>query len=165
MLPGNVTYPGGAPYVTPAQLQLPPAVLGLATLAQQNQACLDATEEADSYLRGRYGNGTGQPFIVAAVGNDVVRHTNYIACYLLMSGVVGFAAQAGSDDNIVKNYYKAVGWPDRTGSGWFPGIQKQSIHPDITPLVPIGQNPNADVPQVFSNPQRGWTNRFGPQRV
>jgi hypothetical protein len=159
--------PGNAPYVTVATLAqyLPAATLSQATGAQQLQACLDATEEADSYLRGRYGNGTGQPFIVSAVGNDVVRHTAYIAIFLLMSGPIGFAPQAGADDNFVKNYYKAVGWPDRPGSGWFPGVQKQSIHPDITPLIPIGQNPNADVPQVFSNPPRGWTHRNGPQRV
>ena len=161
----SVMGPGGTAYVTPTQLlqYLPAAALGLATMAEQTQSCLDATEEVQtsSYLRGRYGNGSGQPFIIEAWGNDVVRHTAYIAIYLLMAGPIGFAAQAGSDDNIKTNYYKAVGWPDRPGSGWFPGIQRQQIHPDITPQVAIGSNPNADVPQVFSNVQRGWTSRNG----
>jgi phage gp36-like protein len=159
--------PGGLPYVTAAMLSqyVPAATLSLATSGQQAQACLDATEEADSYLRGRYGNGPGQPFIVQAVGNDVVRHTAYIAVFLLMDGPIGFAPQAGSDDNFLKNYYKAIGWPDKPGTGWFPGVQAQKIHPDITPLLPIGQNPAADIPQVFSNPPRGWTRRYGPQRI
>ena len=159
---------GGAPYVTPAELSnyLPAATLSLASPAQQLQACSDATEEADSYLRGRYGNGTGQPFIIDAWGNDVTRYTAYIAIYLLLSGSIGFAPQAGADSNITTNYYRAVGWPDRPGSGWFPGVQRQAIHPDITPQVAIGQNPNADVPQIFTAPPRGWTNRSrNPQRV
>ena len=159
--------PAGVPYVTPEQLvqYLPAATLSLATLDQQQQACLDATEEADSYLRGRYGNGTGQPFTIQAWGNDLIRYTAYIAIYLLMTGPIGLAPQAGADANITNNYYRAVGWPDRPGTGWFPGIQRQAIHPDITPMLAIGQNPGADVPQVFSAPPRGWTCRRGPQRV
>ena len=159
--------PGGTPYVTAAQLvrYSRAATLNLATSAEQDQACLDATEAADSFLRGRYGNGTGQPFEILAWGNDVVRYTAYIAIFLLMDGPIGFAAQAGSDSNFKANYYEAIGYPDRPGSGWFPGIQRQQIHPDITPMVAIGQNPNADVPQVFSNPPRGWTRRFGRQAV
>ena len=161
MLPGNL------PYVVAPQLgqYLPQAAVNLGTTDQQDQACLDATETADSYLRGRYGSGGGQPFIVAAVGNDVQRYTAYIAIFLLLSGAVGFAPQAGSDVGITRNYYAAVGWPDKPGSGWFPGVQKQAIHPDITPMIAIGQNPLADVPQVITTPQRGWTNRNSPQRV
>lgn len=145
--------PGGAPYVTAAQLPqyLPAATVNLATLDQQNQACLDATETADSYLRGRY----ALPLL--AWGNDVTRYTAYIACYLLLSGAVGFAPQAGADDNVTKNYYSAVGWPDRPGSGWFPGVQRQSIQPDVTPSVPVGQDPVHDQPQVASQPLRGWS--------
>ena len=45
--------PGGAPYVVAAQLgqYVPAAVLNLATGAQQDQACLDATEIADSSIQ------------------------------------------------------------------------------------------------------------------
>lgn len=156
--PDPPTYPTGTPYVLPADLPqyAPCAVVGLGTVTEQEQACLGATETADSYLRGRYGNGTGQPFIISAWGNDVQRMTAYIAIFMLLSGSVGFAPQAGSDTNIVHNYYTAVGWPDKPGSGWFPGVQSQRIHPDITPMIPIGQNPNADVPQVITSLARGW---------
>lgn len=153
--------PGGAPYVTVAQLgqYLPAATLSLATLAQQAQACLDATEEADSYLRGRYS------LPMESWGNDLVRYTAYIAVYLLLTGPIGMAPQAGSDANVTQNYYRAVGWPDRVGTGWFPGIQRQAIHPDVTPAIAPGQDPGHDVPQVFTSPQRGWTRRSGRQGV
>ena len=144
--------PGGVPYVAAAQLSqyLPAATLNLATSAQQAQACLDATEEADSYIRGRY----ALPLL--AWGNDLARYTAYIAVYLLMSGPIGWAPQAGTDDNITTNYYRAVGWPDRPGTGWFPGIQRQSIQPDLTPSTPVGADAVHDLPQVSSNAPRGW---------
>lgn len=153
--------PGGAPYVTAAQLAqyIPAATLNLATLAQQNQACLDATEEADSYLRGRYA------LPLTAWGNDVVRYTAYIACYLLMSGPIGWAPEAGSDSNITTNYYRAVGWPDRPGTGWFVGVQRQSIQPDVTPSVAQPGDAVHDVPQVFTSQQRGWNQRYGLPRT
>jgi hypothetical protein len=139
--------------VTPAQLlsYLPAATLNLATMAQQTQACADATEEADSYLRGRY----AMPLL--AFGSDVTRHTAYIAIYQLMYGPVGLAPQAGADETITKNYYTAVGWPDRNGTGWFPRVQRQEIQPDVTPSVPVGADPGHDIPQVMSQPMRGWS--------
>ena len=153
--------PGGAPYVTAAQLAqyIPAATLNLATLAQQDQACVDATEEADSYLRGRYA------LPLTAWGNDVVRYTAYIACYLLMSGPIGWAPEAGSDSNITTNYYRAVGWPDRPGTGWFVGVQRQSIQPDVTPSVAQPGDAVHDVPQVFTSQQRGWNQRYGLPRT
>lgn len=143
--------PGGIPYVEPTQLAQygPAATLSLATVAQQQQACLDATEEADSYIRGRY------QLPLLAWGNDVTRYTAYIAWYLLM-GTIGWAPQAGADANVTTNYYRAVGWPDRPGTGWFPGIQRQSIEPDVTPSIPVGEDPGHDGPQVQSQPRRGW---------
>ena len=144
--------PDGSPYVTVSQLSqyLPAATLNLATAAQQLQACLDASEEADSYVRGRF------QLPLLEWGNDFTRHTAYIAIYLLMSGPIGWAPQAGSDDNITRNYYRSVGWPDRPGSGWFPGIQRQAIQPDVTPSIPVGSDPGHDAPQVASQPVRGW---------
>jgi hypothetical protein len=145
--------PGGAPYVTPAQLlnYIPAATLNLATLDQQLQACNDATEEADSYMRGRY------PMPLQAWGTDVTRMTAYIAIYLLAFGPIGIAPQSGADANITQNYYRAVGWPDRPGTGWFPGVQRQAIQPDVTPTIPVGQDPVHDMPQVSSQPLRGWS--------
>jgi Protein of unknown function (DUF1320) len=153
--------PGGAPYVTPAQLALfaPAALLALATGAQQEQACLHASETLDSYFRGRY----ALPLL--AWGNDVVRFAAYIALYELASGVVGFAPQAGSDANVTTNYYSAVGWPDKPGTGWGPGVQRQAIHPDVTPSTPQPGDAVHDVPQVFTSPKRGWNSRFGRQVV
>jgi hypothetical protein len=144
--------PGNTPYVLYTQLAqyLPPATLSLATIAQQQQACLDATEEADSYIRGRF------QLPLLAWGNDLTRYTAYIAVYLLMSGPIGWAPQAGTDSNITTNYYRAVGWPDRPGTGWFPGIQRQAIQPDVTPSIPVGQDPGHDAPQVSSDQPRGW---------
>jgi hypothetical protein len=144
--------PGGAPYVSAAQLvnYLPAATLNQATPTQQSQACLDATEEADSYIRGRY----ALPLL--AWGNDLTRYTAYIAVYLLMTGPIGMAPQAGADSNITTNYYRAVGWPDRPGTGWFPGIQRQAIQPDVTPSIAVGADPGHDAPQVQSQPPRGW---------
>jgi hypothetical protein len=145
--------PGGAPYVDTADLPqyLPLQVLNLATTAQQHQACLDATEEADSYIRGRY------TLPLLSWGTDLKRYTAYIAIFLLMSGPIGWAATNGSpDQNITTNYYRAVGWPDRPGTGWFPGIQRQNIQPDVTPSLPVGQDAVHDAPQVSSLPLRGW---------
>ena len=144
---------GGIPYVDYTQLPqyLPAQVVNLATVPQQQQACIDATEEADSYIRGRY----ALPLL--SWGNDLTRFTAYIALYLLMSGPIGWAATGGNpDSNITTNYYRAVGWPDRPGTGFFPGIQRQSIQPDVTPSVPVGQDATHDAPQVSSLPQRGW---------
>ena len=144
--------PGGAPYVEASQLAqyIPTATLNLATIEQQQQACLDASEEADSYIRGRY----ALPLLMW--GNDLTRYTAYIAIYLLMTGPIGLAPQAGADANITTNYYRAVGWPDRPGTGWFPGVQRQAIQPDVTPSVPVGQDPGHDAPQVVSQQPRGW---------
>jgi phage gp36-like protein len=129
---------------------LPAAVVNLATPTQQQSACDDATEEAYSYMRGRY----AVPF--SAWGNDVRRYTAWIACYLLCDAV-GFVA-VGPDKLITERYYQAVGWPDRAGTGWFPGVQRQAIHPNVTPATPTPGDPVHDLPQVISQPLRGWTN-------
>ncbi len=138
-------------YCSPANLAqyLPVAVLNLATQAQQLQACEDASQEADSYMRGRY----SLPLL--AWGNDVTRYTSWIACYLLAS-MIGFAPQAGADKLIVERYYQAVGWPDRAGTGWFPGIQRQAIHPDVTPSVASAGDATYGLPQVRTSLPRGW---------
>lgn len=144
--------PGGAPYVDYTLLPnyAPAAMLSLATPAQQQQACIDATEEMDSYIRGRYA------LPLMAWGNDLTRFTAYIAIYLLAMGPIGMAAQAGSDANITNNYYRAVGWPDRPGTGWAPGVQRQAIQPDLTPSIPVGADPGHDAPQVSCQQPRGW---------
>ncbi len=143
--------PGGTPYATASDLAgyLPASTLALASGANQDLACLNATETADSDLRGRY----SLPLL--AWGNDLRMHTAWVACYLLMQQI-GFAPQAGADRLIVDRYYMAVGWPDKAGTGWFPGIQRQAIHPDVTPTLATLHDPTHDLPQVQTSPQRGW---------
>jgi hypothetical protein len=65
----------------------------------------------------------------------------------------GFQPNAGADQMIRENYYKAVGWPDRQGSGFFPGVERQHIHLDV---VQAGVTaPAYQLPQVFTKPNRG----------
>lgn len=143
--------PGGVPYCDRTDLAkyLPESWLALASDAVQDQACIDASEEADSYMRGRY----ALPLL--AWGSDVRRYVAYMACYSV-SVTIGFRPEAGADRLIVERYYQAVGWPDRPGTGWFPGIQRQAIHPDVTPSIPTLQDATRLLPQVRSNPRRGW---------
>ena len=158
--------PGGQPYVQYSSPSAPgylaqyilEQVLGLATAAQWQQACLDATELADSHIRGRY------TLPVVAVGNDVMSRTAAIVYYLVMDRIIGFAAMAGSDRNVRRGYAEAMGGPDPDNPGfihpgWFPGIQTQRIHPDITVSPPEPGDPIHDIPQVLTTPPRGWTNR------
>jgi hypothetical protein len=143
--------PSGAPYCTPTDLgnYLPQATIDLASPAQQTQACLDATEEADSYMRGRF----AMPLL--AWGNDVRKYTAWIACYNIAS-MLGFPPTQGADDQITRRYHMAVGDPSKPGTGWFPGIQRQSIHPDVTPTIAQPGDPVHDIPQVRSAQPRGW---------
>lgn len=152
--------PGGTPYVLYTELAQygNATMLNLATVPQQQQACLDATGELDSYFRGRY----ALPLL--AWGTDVKKFTAYIAIKNIAE-LVGYAPQASSDSNIRSQYYQVVGWPDRPGTGWGPGVQRQAIHPDVTPSVAQPGDAVHDVPQVFTSQQRGWNQRFGPQRV
>ena len=154
--------PGGQPYCMPSDLlnYLPAATLGLATPTQQLQACNDATEQMDSIaFRPRY------TLPLLAWGSDVRRMTAYVAIWLLMNGPIGLAPQAGSDENIRTNYYSAVGWPDRPGTGWGPGVGRQAIQPDVTPSIAVGQDPTCNAPQVSSDPPRGWAQFRGGKPV
>lgn len=153
--------PGGAPYVLYTQLGQygPAAVLNLATVAQQQQACLDATEMADSHIRGRY------QLPLLAWGSDITRNTAAIAWYLLMDGPIGWAAQAGSDRNTRSAFARAMGGPDPDNPGYihpgfFPGIQRQNIQPDVTPSATPGSDSLHDAPRVRSDQPRGWQ-QFG----
>jgi hypothetical protein len=138
-------------YCDPTDLPkyLPQTALDTTTPAAQLQACIDASELADSYMRGRY------TLPLLAWGADVRMHTAWIACYLLMSGR-GYNAGAGADQNMLRRYHASVGDPMVPGSGWFPGIQRQAIHPDVTPTVSPVNDPITGQPQVFTSPQRGW---------
>jgi hypothetical protein len=123
------------------------AWLSTTTAAQQLQACTDASERADSYLRGRY------QLPLTQFGTDLKTMTAYIAVYLL-GQMRGFNPAAGADQNIVARYYEAVGHPQIPGSGWFPAVQRQAIHPDVTGSASAA--PNYQLPQVATSVPRGW---------
>lgn len=143
--------PNGVPYVT--RLELPQyitaTVLNLFDSATLDQACIDASVEADGYMAGRY----AMPLL--QWDSTLKAHVAHIAYYYLAKRL-GFAPQAGSDRLIVEDYYRAVGWPDRPGTGWFPGVQRQAIHPNVTPSIPQPGDNVRDLPQISTSPQRGW---------
>lgn len=127
------------------------------TTAQQTAACIAASERADSYLRGRY------TLPLTQWGTDLTMMTSYVAVFLLLSAR-GYDPAAGGDRLVQERYYEAIGFPDRPGSGWFPGVQRQAIHPDVTDSA--GSASGDPLPQVrtggpASLPVRGWTGRGG----
>lgn len=107
-----------------------------------------ASELADSYFRGRY----NLPLI--SWGTDIVMHVCHVAAYNIMRNR-GFSPTAGSDATIERAYYEAVGYPDRPGSGWFPSVQRQAIHPAVVETSTGG--PTHPFPQIKSAKQRGWS--------
>lgn len=131
-----------------------PLALTNISQSQQVAACIDASAEVDGYINGRYN--------LPLIGWDgtIRRHTAYIAVYILMSAR-GYNPSAGGDDQLEKNYWKAVGDPRYPGTGYFPGIQRQAIHPTVQESAPqLGSV--VQLPQVHTSPSRGWTgNRFG----
>lgn len=147
--------PGGAPYVNVDQLGMycPAATLNLATLDERTQACLDATQDADDYMNGRY----QMPLLDWP--SSIQQFTAYVAIYKLLTGPIGMAPQAGSDVNFEDNYCRAMGGKDSRGHEWtgfFPDIQAQRRHPAVTPSLAAGSDPLHDAPQVQSQPKRGW---------
>jgi hypothetical protein len=131
----------------------PNALTGISS-AQQLQACIDASNEIDSFLRGRYNLPLAAPF-----DPGIVRHTSYVAVYMLLSAR-GLNPSQGGDGLIEANYHKAVGDPRFPGSGYFPGIQRQIIHPSVVEAIPtIGSQ--TQIPQVSTQPPRGWSTLRG----
>ena len=129
-------------YVNPYALQdVAPAIL--------SQACNDANEAANSYMRGRFPVDAG----AISYGTDVKRYTAYIAIYQALQAR-GMNPSAGADSSIETNYREAVGYPDRPGSGWWPAVSRGSITPNIVWTTP--PSPTYQLPQVYSSRPRGW---------
>ena len=139
-------------YVQPADLvnYVNPISLNDVPLPAQVQACNDATETANSYLRGRFPVDRTAPL---TVGSDLKRYSAFIAIRQLLVGR-GMNPSAGADSAIESNYRDAVGYPDRPGSGWFPAVARGAIQPDIS--FPAPPSPTYQLPQVFSRPPRGF---------
>jgi len=138
-------------YCSPSDLAnaVNPLALTGVTLAQQTQACIDASNDADAFMRGRYNLPLIAPF-----DPGIVRHVAYIAVFLLLAAR-GYNPSAGADNLIEANYHKAVGDPRYPGTGYFPGIQRQIIHPNVVETVASIGSPT-QLPQVSTAPQRGW---------
>ena len=116
----------------------------------QNAALSDASDIADSYLRGRY----SLPLI--AWGSELTQAVCRIAAYNLLS-VRGYNPGASADVNIRDRYVDAIDWLNK--------VQRQAVHPNVTPQP--NQTPNFNQPFVTSfsvistatgqkAPQRGW---------
>ena len=112
----------------------------------QTDGCQKASDLADSYMRGRY----ALPLV--AWGADITYRTAQIAVFLILSGR-GYNPSAGADSTIRQNYEDAI--------AWFEGVQRQAVHPDVTPAVAQPGDPVHDLPQVRSQPQRGWAQFSG----
>ena len=111
-------------------------------LPQQTAACIAASEKMDSYFRGRY------PLPLLTWGTDVTMHTSYIAAFLMYSGSRGATPMKGADEMVRINYEDAIRWAE--------GVQRQTVHPDVTFTCPTV--PSYAFPQVMSpNCPRGWT--------
>jgi phage gp36-like protein len=131
-------------YCTPADIALyalNPLALTTVPNATQVAACVAASEKADSYMRGRF------QLPLVAWGTDVTMHTAFLAAKILLSGR-GYNPNTGADDRIEKQWDDAI--------RWFEGIQRQSVHPDVTPSIVSPGNPVYDLPQVRTDGQRGW---------
>lgn len=152
--------PGNAPYVTRAQMAqyMPAPVLALFADSVIDQACIDATCEADEYLRGRY----ALPLL--AWSSSITMHTASIV-YFKLAKKLGFAPQAGADKLITEGYWRATDWPGDPNMGFFGRVQRQAIHPDVTPSIAQPGDAVRDLPQVRTTTQRGWQHVVNGRQV
>ena len=131
---------------------LPPTALQSPNLPVQvvQGALNDASDIADSYLRGRY----ALPLL--AWGTELTQAVCRIAAYNLLS-VRGYNPAAAADVNIRDRYTDALDWLNK--------VQRQAVHPNVTPQP--SQTPQYNQPFVTSfsvistatgqkAPQRGW---------
>jgi len=151
--------PGGSAYCQPSDLAIygcPAQALAqyqpIASNATLIANCLAASGKADSFMRSRYTIDNGG---LLTWGTEITMHVAWIATYITFSAM-GYDSENGSDRQIADRYYQAVGYPDRPGSGYFPGIERQRIHPLVTFNTPNPPNQFSS-PMVVSN-----TPRFQP---
>lgn len=107
------------------------------------QAELDAASTvADSYLRGRYPNG------ISTWDVDLSINVCYLAAYSIMAAR-GYNPEQGADSTYRDRWVAAT--------EWFKGVQRQAIHPNITPN-PTGTTLGT-FPTVMTACERGWGGR------
>ncbi len=106
---------------------------------QLQAECDAASTLADSYLRGRY----NLPLVSFDI--ELSMQVAYIAAYNIMASR-GYNPETGADSIYQTRWIAAT--------EWFKGVQRQAIHPNITPS-PTG-DPTLTFPQVNTAPERGW---------
>ena len=110
-------------------------------LAEQQGAIVAASAMIDDRIAGRY------QLPLLAWPSSFTYHCAKIAVYICLSAR-GYSPDAGADPLWKTDYEKAIEWAN--------GIQRQAIHPQVTPSAPSPGNRTYDLPQVQTQPQRGW---------
>jgi phage gp36-like protein len=123
-----------------------PVSLQDVSLQDQQNAIVSASAMIDDRIAGRY----QLPLI--AFPDSFRYHCAKIAVYICLSAR-GYSPDAGADPLWKQDYEKAIEWAN--------GIQRQAIHPQVTPTAPSPGNAVYDLPQVSTSPQRGWTTNTG----
>src|SRR5258706_9587028 len=111
---------------------MPEPVLALYTDDVLDQACIDASSEADEYMAGRY----TLPLLDWPA--SVTMHTASIV-YFRLAKKLGFAPQAGADKLITEDFWRATDWPGQPLIGFFGRVQRQALHPAVTPSIAVGR--------------------------
>jgi phage gp36-like protein len=123
-----------------------PVSLQDVSLQDQNNAIVAASAMIDDRIAGRY------QLPLLAWPSSFTYHCAKIAVYICLSAR-GYSPDAGADPLWKQDYEKAIEWAN--------GIQRQAIHPQVTPSSPSPGNATYDLPQVQTSVSRGW-NDFGP---
>jgi phage gp36-like protein len=141
----------GSQYCAPPDLiatGVNPLALVDVETSQQVTVCVQASAIADDYMRGRYA------LPLSAWGQSLTYRVAQVAVWMLLNAR-GRNPAAGPDIYWRQEYEDAI--------EWFRGVQRQSVHPDVTPAVAQPGDPVHDLPQVHTSPQRGWE-EFGGGR-
>ncbi len=99
-----------------------------------------ASAMADSFFAGRY------QLPLLAWDTSVTMNVCYLAAWLVLSKSRGFNPDNPGDVTVRQSYEDAI--------AWFNGVQRQAIHPTVTPTP--GGSTNYALPQVSTAPSRGW---------
>lgn len=114
---------------------VPSTARGALTDDQINAALQSASSTMDAHFRGRY----ALPLI--AWGIEVTKYCCWLSAFELLSGTRGYNPASGADVNIVDRYREAM--------AWLNGVQRQAIHPDVTPQTT--QTPTYNQPTIITS--------------
>ena len=107
---------------------------------EQTAACVAASAMLDDFFRGRF------PLPLLSWGPSVTLRSVHIAAKLALDARGSSPLNAGGDEQIERRYQEAIEWGK--------GVQRQTVHPDVTCIVPAT---DYVLPQVSSpNRVRGW---------